>query len=187
VALGRPTEEQRDRFTRVLKGHIRLSMQAFPQGTDGVQLDTLARMYLWQAGLNFGHGIGHGVGSYLNVHESPPMISFARGRGSKPAPGMVCSNEPGYYKEGEYGFRQENMVVFLEDKNLSGGEVPFLRMDPLTLVPIDGKLVERSLLSPEDKEWLHDYHRKVREKVGPLLNEKERAWLEETTGAVSDP
>ncbi|MFH1998193.1 MAG: aminopeptidase P family protein [Planctomycetota bacterium] len=181
LALSTPTEEQRDRFTRVLKGHIRLTMQPFPQGTDGVQLDTLARMFLWETGCNFGHGIGHGVGSYLNVHESPPSISYIAGRGIKPEPGMICSNEPGYYKAGEYGLRQENLVEVCEVPGLGKDGVPFYKLEPLTLCPIDLKLVDRSLLTQEEIDWLNDYHARVRNSLLPLLPVKEAAWLEKAT------
>jgi Xaa-Pro aminopeptidase len=184
LALGKPTEEQKDRFTRVLKGHINLARQPFPQGTDGVQLDTLARSFLWEEGLNFGHGIGHGVGSYLNVHESPPSISFTRGRGSLPAPGMVCSNEPGYYKEGEYGLRHENLMVVREMPGFAEGKVPFLKLEPLTLCPVDLKLINKSLLSEEEIAWLNSYHDRVRERLSPHLEEEERTWLKAATRRI---
>jgi Xaa-Pro aminopeptidase len=184
LALGAPTEEQRDRFTRVLKGHIKLAMQPFPEGSDGVQLDTLARMFLWEVGLNFGHGIGHGVGSYLNVHERPPAISYLSGHGHKMQAGMVCSNEPGYYKEGEYGFRQENMVVTKEIPELSKDGAVFLTMEDLTMVPIDLELVEKSLMTAEEVNWLNEYHRTVREKVTPLLDLDEAQWLGEATRSI---
>lgn len=184
LALSEPTPEQRDRFTRVLKGHIKLSEQPFPQGTDGVQLDTLARMFLWEAGCNFGHGIGHGVGSYLNVHESPPAISFISGRGVKPAAGMICSNEPGFYKEGEYGMRQENMVVIREIPDLAEDGTPYFKMENITLCPIDAKLVDRNLLTDDEVKWLNDYHAQVRESLTPLLPEKEAAWLKTATEPI---
>jgi Xaa-Pro aminopeptidase len=184
LAMGEATAAQREEFTRVLKCHIALAKQPFPKGTDGVQLDTLARMFLWEKGLNFGHGIGHGVGAYLNVHEMPPAISFLRGRGIAPEPGMVVTNEPGYYKEGEYGFRQENVMVVEEAVGLSRRETPFYKLESITLCPIDLKLVETSLLSPDEIAWLNDYHGKVREALAPHLNDAENTWLEKATAKV---
>jgi len=181
IAIGEPTAEQRNLFTRVLKGHICLDSQPFPKGTDGVQLDTLARMFLWRVGLDFGHGIGHGVGAYLSVHEYPPAISYVRGRGVKPEAGMICSNEPGYYKEGEFGLRFENVVAFEEAKDLGTEAAPFLKMKALTMVPIDLKLLDMDLISPDEIRWINDYHEKVRVNVGPLLNDEEKSWLQKAT------
>lgn len=184
LALGEPTAEQRDRFTRVLKGHVCLTRQPYPKGTDGVQLDTLARMFLWEVGLNFGHGIGHGIGAFLNVHEMPPAISFLRGHGVKSEANMVVTNEPGYYKEGEYGFRQENVMVVEEVPELSQGDETYLRLAPLTLCPVDLSLVEKSMLSPAELEWLNSYHQEVYDTLKPLLEPDEVKWLEKACRAL---
>lgn len=184
VALGRPTAEQRDHFTRVLKGMIALSAISFPRGTSGPQLDVPARRALWEKGLNYGHGTGHGIGSYLNVHEGPQGISPARGFGVGLEPGMILSNEPAYYKEGEYGIRIENLVLVIKDTIRSTAESPFYSFETLTLCPIDLRLVKRELLTAEEIRWLNSYHRRVRKELTPRLDRAEAAWLKNVTRPI---
>jgi len=184
VALGRPTAEQRDRFTRVLKGMIALSAISFPRGTTGPQLDVLARRALWEKGLNYGHGTGHGIGSYLNVHEGPQGISPARGFGVGLEPGMILSNEPAYYKEEEYGIRIENLILVIKDTIRSTAESPFYSFETLTLCPIDLRLVKRELLTAEEIRWLNSYHRRVRKELTPRLDRAEAAWLKNVTRPI---
>lgn len=183
IAVGAPTAEMKDRFTRVLKGHIALATARFPEGTTGGQLDTLARAALWQEGLDFDHGTGHGVGSYLGVHEGPQRISKA-GSGVALKPGMIVSNEPGYYKAGEYGIRVENLVVVRPCAALAGAERTIFEFETLTLAPIDLALVEVSLMTPPEIAWLNDYHARVRETVQDLLDDTERVWLAKATRAI---
>jgi Xaa-Pro aminopeptidase len=179
VAIGTPTPEMRDRFTRVLKGHIALAMCRFPKGTTGSQLDALARHALWQVGLDFDHGTGHGVGSYLNVHEGPHRIS--KMPNTQPLlPGMIVSDEPGYYKTGAYGIRIENLVV-VTPAPLPDAERELLGFETLTLAPIDRTLVDRALLTRDEIAWLDGYHARVRREVGPLVDGETRAWLEGAT------
>jgi Xaa-Pro aminopeptidase len=180
VAIGAPSAEMRERFTRVLKGHIAIATARFPKGTTGSQLDTLARVALWQAGLDFDHGTGHGVGSYLGVHEGPQRISKVPNKVAL-EPGMIVSNEPGYYKEGAYGIRIENLVAVIEDEARPGDERPMLAFETLTLAPIDLALVEPALLASEEIAWLDAYHARVREALAPLVDEKTAKWLEEAT------
>jgi Xaa-Pro aminopeptidase len=181
VAIGTPTAEMRDRFTRVLKGHIAIAAAVFPQGTRGSQLDTLARQYLWAAGLDYAHGTGHGVGSYLAVHEGPQRISpvgSSQSGGDEPLQaGMFLSNEPGYYKTGEYGIRIENLVL-VTAVEIAGAEKPMLGFETLTWAPIDRSLIDLSLLSPSEREWVDAYHARVLEVVGPQLDGEVRAWTE---------
>ncbi len=180
VAIGEPDAEQRERFTLVLKGHIALARARFPKGTNGAQLDVLARHALWQAGLDFDHGTGHGVGSYLSVHEGPQRISkFSHDVALQP--GMIVSNEPGYYKTGGYGIRIENLVMVAGATDITGGERSMLGFETLTLAPIDLNLVEPALLSREELDWLNAYHARVREVIGPRLDQATRAWLERVT------
>lgn len=180
VPIGEPTPEMRDRFTRVLKGHIALATAVFPHGTTGAQLDALARLPLWQAGLDFAHGTGHGVGSYLSVHEGPARIakpSYPGGGPSEPLlPGMILSNEPGYYKAGEYGIRIENLLL-VGEREIPGGEAVMLGFETLTLVPIDRDLIEPALLTVEELSWLNRYHARVAATLGPVLPEADRDWL----------
>ncbi|MSO71821.1 MAG: aminopeptidase P family protein [Alphaproteobacteria bacterium] len=180
VAIGTPTAEMRDRFTRVLKGHIALALARFPVGTNGGQLDALARQFLWQVGLDYDHGTGHGVGSYLGVHEGPQRIAK---RGSTVAfkPGMIVSNEPGYYKTDAYGIRLENLVVVTEATAPAGAERPLLGFETLTLAPIDRALVEMSLMSTEEIAWLDAYHARVLAEIGPQLDGAPLAWLMDVT------
>jgi Xaa-Pro aminopeptidase len=177
IALGTPTAEQKDRFTRVLKGHINLAMAQFPVGTTGSQLDTIARYALWQEGLDYDHGTGHGVGSFLSVHEGPQRISKAPNTVAL-QPGMIISNEPGYYKEGEYGIRIENLVVVRESSHKG-----FLQCETLTCVPIDKKLIALQLLSEVEKNWLNQYHAWVYDTLAPLVDETVRVWLRSATEA----
>lgn len=181
ISIGSPSPEMKDRFTRVLRGHIALAMAVFPQGTSGSQLDALARTPLWEIGLDYDHGTGHGVGSYLSVHEGPQRISKWPGRIAL-EPGMVVSNEPGYYKTGAYGIRIENLVAVVKaPENLSGlnlSQPPFLCFETLTLAPIDLLLVEKDLLSQTEINWLNEYHRKVKTSLSPYLDKKTRDWLE---------
>jgi Xaa-Pro aminopeptidase len=179
VALGPSTIEQRRHFTLVLKGMIALSKARFPQGTGGAQLDTLARQYLWQDGLNYGHGTGHGVGFFLNVHEGPQgfATSAVTSRGSTAfRAGMLTSNEPGFYRVDHYGIRIENLILCVPDQSTDYGD--FLRFETLTLFPIDRQLIQLDLLSEEETGWLNTYHQQVLDGILPLLSdEQEREWL----------
>jgi Xaa-Pro aminopeptidase len=179
VAIGTPTPEQRDRFTRVLKGHIALGTARFPKGTSGSQLDALARASLWQAGLDYDHGTGHGVGSYLSVHEGPQRISKVPNTVAL-QPGMIVSNEPGYYKTGAYGIRIENLVAVCEI-DTPGAERPLLGFETLTLVPIDRAVIEPSLMTPAEIQWLDGYHARVRQTLMPLVDGAVALWLDSAT------
>jgi Xaa-Pro aminopeptidase len=181
VCLGDPTKEQRECFTRVLKGLIALTRVSFPQGTFGPQIDVLARLPLWEKGMNYGHGTGHGVGSYLNVHEGPQSIAPSRGFGVSLEPGMITSIEPGYYKENEYGLRLENMVLVVRDEARSSQASSFYTFETLTVCPIDLKLVTKDLLTREELRWLNAYHRRVRKALTPRLGNAEAAWLKKST------
>jgi len=182
VAIGTPSSEMRDRFTRVLKGHIALGSARFPRGTSGSQLDVLARTALWQAGLDYDHGTGHGVGSYLGVHEGPQRISKIPNRVALEV-GMVVSNEPGFYKTGGFGIRIENLVTVVAAP-VEGAERPMLGFENLTLAPIDRTLVEPSLLTPQELQWLDDYHARVRAVIGPLVEGDTAAWLADATRPI---
>jgi Xaa-Pro aminopeptidase len=175
IAVGEPTAEMRDRFTRVLKGHIAIARAIFPEGTTGAQLDSFARQFLWAQGLDFDHGTGHGVGSYLSVHEGPARISKLGTAALKP--GMILSNEPGYYKAGAYGIRIENLVLVVAAAPVAGGEKPLDAFETLTLAPIDRRLILPELLTPEETAWLDRYHARVVEALSPLLDADSRAWL----------
>jgi Xaa-Pro aminopeptidase len=183
VPIGRPTKEMRDRFTRVLKGHIALARVRFPKGTTGHQLDALARLSLWDAGLDYDHGTGHGVGSYLGVHEGPHRIAKAVNAVAL-EPGMIVSNEPGYYKTGAYGIRIENLQVVTEAADIPGGERPMLGFETLTLAPIARALIVKALLSKDERDWLNAYHARVLGVVGPQLNGDAKAWLEQETQPI---
>jgi len=182
LAIGAPTAETRDRFTRVLKGHIGVATARFPEGTRGSQLDSFARRPLWEAGLDYAHGTGHGVGSFLSVHEGPQRISFvgsSQPGGDEPLKaGMILSNEPGYYKAGEYGIRIENLVLVVPVE-IEGAEKEMLGFETLTFAPIDRALIVAELLSPEERAWLDAYHAQVLTVIGPQLDDADRAWLEE--------
>ena len=183
IAIGTPTAEHKDRFTRVLKGHIALAKARFPKGTSGSQLDILARQALWQVGLDYDHGTGHGVGSYLCVHEGPQRISKVANNVAL-QPGMIISNEPGYYKTDEYGIRIENLVAVTEPEEISGGERAMMGFETLTFAPIDLNLIESSLLTQEEIAWLNDYHAQVRQKISPQLDETTNTWLKQATRAI---
>lgn len=179
---GEPTPEHKDRFTRVLKGHIAIARAVFPQGTNGSQLDAFARQFLWQAGVDYAHGTGHGVGSYLSVHEGPQRIAKASGgqagTGQELLAGMILSNEPGYYKAGDFGIRIENLVL-VEPRAIDGAEGAYLGFENLTWAPIDATLVDRNLLTPEEIDWWNAYHARTREILAPQLDGEALAWLEE--------
>ncbi|MHC8508639.1 MAG: aminopeptidase P family protein [Rhodospirillales bacterium] len=177
VAIGRPDNVMRDRFTRVLKGHIAVATARFPEGADGAALDPLARRALWDAGLDYDHGTGHGVGHYLCVHEGPQRISRAGG-GAALEPGMVVSNEPGYYKAGAWGIRIENLVMVTPPGKPKGGERAMLGFETLTLAPIDRRLIAPSMLDAAETAWLDAYHARVMKKIGPRLDAGAREWLE---------
>jgi Xaa-Pro aminopeptidase len=179
VIVGEPSAEMRDRFTRVLKGHIAIARAVFPDGTTGAQLDSLARQYLWAAGLDFDHGTGHGVGSYLSVHEGPARISKLGTTALKR--GMILSNEPGYYKSGAFGIRIENLVLVVEAAPVAGAEKPLDAFETLTLAPIDRRLVAAELLTAEETAWLDRYHARVEATLSPLLDAETRAWLAAAT------
>jgi Xaa-Pro aminopeptidase len=176
---GKATAEQRDRFTRVLKGMMAISMARFPKGTSGAQIDVLARQFLWQEGLTYNHGTGHGVGHFLAVHEGPTGIAP---RYTTPLEaGMIISNEPGYYKEGGYGIRIENLVAIQESK-VGGGK--YLEFETLTLCPIDLRLVEPKLLTEAERDWLNAYHKRVWREIGPVVTGEIKAWLKEATRTI---
>ncbi|MEA3017792.1 MAG: Xaa-Pro aminopeptidase [Sphingomonadales bacterium] len=185
VAIGEPTQEMRDRFTRVLKGHIAVARAIFPDGTRGSQLDSFARQYLWSAGLDYAHGTGHGVGSFLAVHEGPQRISpvgSSQSGGDEPLKaGMILSNEPGFYKAGEYGIRIENLVLVVPvaADGPHQAEKETLGFETLTFAPIDRNLIDAEMLTGEERRWVDDYHARVVEIVGPQLGGEARAWLEE--------
>lgn len=181
LAVGKPDAEMRDRFTRVLKGHIAIARALFPKGTSGAQIDALARLPLWEAGLDFDHGVGHGVGSYLSVHEGPQRISKLGGVALEP--GMILSNEPGYYKAGAWGIRIENLVV-VRKAEVKGAERETYGFETLTLAPIDLALVEPKLLTGKEAAWLNAYHARVRKTLSPLLDAKTKSWLRDATRKV---
>jgi Xaa-Pro aminopeptidase len=182
IAIGEPSAEMRDRFTRVLRGHIAIARAVFPDGTTGAQLDTLARQFLWQAGLDFDHGTGHGVGSYLSVHEGPARISKL---GTSPLKrGMILSNEPGYYKTEAYGIRIENLELVV-GIDIAGAEKPMNAFETLTLAPIDRRLINLNMLSADELGWLNEYHARVRHEVRPHVDEATKVWLDRATAPLS--
>lgn len=183
VAIGAPTAEMRERFTLVLKGHIALGTARFPAGTTGTQLDVLARKALWDAGLDYDHGTGHGVGSFLGVHEGPQRIAKIPNTQAL-KPGMILSNEPGYYKTGGYGIRIENLIVVSEAEAIKGGERPMMAFETITLAPISLDLVAKELLTEGERRWLDAYHARVRETLTPLLPADVAAWLAKETRAL---
>jgi len=184
IAIGKPSAEMRDRFTRVLKGHIALAKAVFPEGTSGSQLDCLARKPLWEAGLDYDHGTGHGVGSYLGVHEGPQRISKMPGT-TPLQPGMVVSNEPGYYKAGAYGIRIENLVMVVTVKPPKAAERRLLGFETLTLAPIDHTLIDPKLLSPAEIAWIDGYHAEVRTALAKHVDRPTKAWLDKATKPLS--
>ncbi len=178
IAIGEPTAEMRDRFTRVLKGHIAIATAIFPDGATGAQIDSLARQYLWQIGLDFEHGTGHGVGSYLSVHEGPARISKL---GTIPLKrGMILSNEPGYYKTDAFGIRIENLELVTEAR-IKGAEKPMNGFETLTLAPIDCRLIDKALMTKQELDWLDAYHARVRKAIRPLVDEATKIWLDAAT------
>jgi Xaa-Pro aminopeptidase len=178
IAVGMPTPEMRERFTRVLKGHIAIARAVFPEGATGAQLDSFARQFLWAAGIDFDHGTGHGVGSYLSVHEGPARISKLGTAALKR--GMILSNEPGYYKAGAYGIRIENLVLVTETK-IAGAEKPMNAFETLTFAPIDQRLIEPALMTTDEIAWLDAYHASVAEMLTPLVGTDTRVWLADAT------
>ncbi len=179
VAIGTPTDDQRHMFTLVLRGHIALALARFPKGTRGVDLDVLARMPLWQHGADYAHGTGHGVGSYLSVHEGPQNIS-KRGM-QELLPGMIISNEPGYYKTGEFGIRIENLVLVRDSVDIPGGSTAMMGFETLTLAPIDQRLIDPTIMTDAELHWLNAYHGHVRNRLGEYLPEEIAVWLAKTT------
>jgi Xaa-Pro aminopeptidase len=183
IAVGEPTEEMRQRFTLVLKGHIAIAQCIFPDASTGAQLDPFARRALWASGLDFDHGTGHGVGSYLSVHEGPARLSKL---GTAPlAAGMILSNEPGYYKAGAYGIRTENLVLVVPASAPAGAEKKLLGFDTLTLAPIDRRLIEPALLTRDEHEWLAAYHANVRTRLTPELDTAAADWLRTATAPLT--
>ena len=189
VPIGEPTAEMRDRFTRVLKGHIAIATACFPKGTRGSQLDSFARRPLWEAGLDYAHGTGHGVGSFLAVHEGPQRISpvgSSQSGGDEPLQaGMIISNEPGYYKTGEYGIRIENLVLVVP-REIEGAEKEMLGFETLTFAPIARDLIDVEMLEPEELIWLNCYHAHVLARIGPLLSGADLAWLQAACAPIED-
>jgi Xaa-Pro aminopeptidase len=179
IAVGEPTPEMRERFTLVLKGHIAIARAVFPDGIAGSQLDPFARQALWAHGLDFDHGTGHGVGSYLSVHEGPARISKLGNTVLKR--GMILSNEPGYYKAGEYGIRIENLVLVVEGPKIEGAEKPLNAFETLTLAPIDRRLIETRLLDAAELSWLDTYHARVAATLSPQVDDQTRAWVHDAT------
>ena len=182
IAVGQPTDEMRQRFTLVLKGHIAIAQSVFPDASTGAQIDPFARRALWASGLDFDHGTGHGVGSYLSVHEGPARLSKL---GTAPlAAGMILSNEPGYYKTGAYGIRIENLVLIVPASAPPGAEKKLLAFESLTLAPIDRRLIEPALLSRDEREWVDAYHAHVRKRLQPELDAESVMWLDAATAPL---
>ena len=181
LAVGKPTALMRDRFTRVLKGHIAIARAVFPKGTTGAQIDAFARVPLWRAGLDFDHGTGHGVGSYLSVHEGPQRISKLGSTVLEP--GMILSNEPGFYHGGHWGIRTENLVV-IEQREIAGAEREMLGFETLTLAPLDLALIDPKLLDSEEIAWLNAYHARVWREISPLVEPGARRWLRGATRRI---
>ncbi|HHH53436.1 MAG TPA: aminopeptidase P family protein, partial [Bacteroidetes bacterium] len=182
--FGNPSKEEKTNFTLVLKGHIAVAMLKFPEGTNGYQIDTFARQYLWEYGLNFYHGTGHGVGFFLNVHEGPQGISSALAKRTKVLikPGMLTSNEPGYYKDGHYGIRIENLILAIDDQETEYGK--FFKHTTVTIFPLDTKLIDESILTKAEVQWINDYQNEVYEKLSPHLDNDEKKWLREKCGNI---
>ena len=178
VIVGAASKQFKDHYTRVLKGHIAIARAVFPKGVSGAQIDAFARQFLWQAGLDFDHGTGHGVGAYLSVHEGPQRISKVSATPLQP--GMILSNEPGYYRAGEYGIRLENLVI-VEKREIKGGERETYGFETITLAPFDHNCIARELLTPDELHWLNAYHARVYATLSPLADAKTRAWLKQAT------
>ncbi len=181
--IGQPTEEMRDRFTRVLKGHIAIATARFPRGVSGGQIDAFARRPLWEVGLDYDHGTGHGVGSFLGVHEGPQRIAKA-GSDQELLPGMILSNEPGFYKTGEYGIRIENLIIVTPPAPVEGGDREMMGFETITLAPIDRRLIDVALLTDKERAWLNAYHARVASEIGPRLGEETRKWLALATAPI---
>ena len=183
VPIGTPTAEMVDRFTKVLKGHIAIASVRFPANTTGATLDILARHALWQAGLDYDHGTGHGVGSFLSVHEGPQGI--AKGYSAQALkPGMIISNEPGYYKTGAFGIRIENLVLVSEMSEIDGGERPMHSLETLTLAPIHLSLIDKDQLSDSERKWLNAYHKRVFDQLAPRLPAGLQNWFKKATRPI---
>ncbi len=182
VPIGQPTQEMRTRYTLVLKGVIEISMLRFPAGTRGADIDAVARLALWKAGLDYAHGTGHGVGSYLSVHEGPQRI--AKTGAQKLLEGMILSNEPGYYKAGEYGIRLENLILVTPVEQLPDGDIAMHGFETLTLVPFDKRMLRTSLLTRDELHWLDEYHARVLAEIGPMVGGEVLAWLETATAPL---
>lgn len=185
IAIGKVTADQKKANTLVLRGHIAIASAVFPEGTRGADIDILARRPLMQHKMNYGHGTGHGVGIYLSVHEQGGGISKAAMRPYKP--GMLVSNEPGYYKEGEFGIRIENLIMVVDDGFMEDGKTPAMKFDTVTLVPIDKRLIDISLLNDDEIKWLNDYHKRVEREIGPHLDPAEKKWLKEACSPLKKP
>ncbi|WP_432287932.1 aminopeptidase P family protein [Aminobacter sp. BA135] len=183
MPVGKPSEEMRERFTLVLKGMIAISLARFPAGTRGADIDALARIALWKNGLDYAHGTGHGVGSYLAVHEGPQRI--AKTGMEKLLAGMILSNEPGYYKEGHYGIRLENLILVTPTAELPGGDIAMHGFETVTLAPFDQRLLRADLLTREELDWLNAYHARVLAEIGPMLDGETLAWLEKATAQIA--
>lgn len=182
IAIGAPTDEMRERYTIVLKGLIALSMLRFPPGTRGMDVDPIARQAHWNAGIDYAHGTGHGVGAFLSVHEGPQRI--AKTGTEKLQAGMILSNEPGYYKEGGYGIRLENLIVVTEPEPIPGGDIAMHGFETLTLAPFDRRLIATDMLSQGERAWLDAYHARVLKEIGPMVDGEVLAWLEGATAAL---
>jgi Xaa-Pro aminopeptidase len=179
VPIGQPSEEMRTRYTLVLKGMIQISMLRFPAGVRGAELDAVARLALWKAGVDYAHGTGHGVGSYLSVHEGSQRLS--KTGTEKLLEGMILSNEPGYYKPGSYGIRLENLIIVTPAVNLPDGDIAMHGFETLTLAPFDKRLLRTSLLTRDELHWLDEYHQRVLREIGPMVGGEVLAWLEKAT------
>jgi Xaa-Pro aminopeptidase len=184
VAIGDPTDEHRDRYTRVLQGHIALATAKFPEGTTGSQLDALARAPLWAIGLDYDHGTGHGVGSFLGVHEGPQRIAKSANDVAL-KPGMIVSNEPGYYKTGAFGIRLENLVVVKREEMSQDSGRSFLAFDTLTVVPFDRRLIVVDILSRQERDWINTYHARVWKCLEAKVDAETRVWLKQATQPIS--
>ncbi|MEW4468861.1 aminopeptidase P family protein [Parasphingorhabdus sp. JC815] len=178
MAVGEPTDEMIKRYTQVLQGHIALAQAVFPEGTTGGQLDILARQYLWADGVDYAHGTGHGVGAYLSVHEGPQRIAAFGGFNEPLVAGMICSNEPGYYKDHAFGIRIENLIL-VERREIAGAEKDMLGFETLTFAPLDRRLIDLAILSDSQRQWVDDYHAQVVDIVGPQLNGDALEWLKQ--------
>jgi Xaa-Pro aminopeptidase len=179
IAVGTPTEEMRERYTIVLRGMIAISLLRFPTGTRGSDIDAIARRGHWQAGIDYAHGTGHGIGSFLSVHEGPQRI--ARTGTEKLLPGMIISNEPGYYREGAYGIRIENLILVRPAEAIPGGDIAMHGFETLTLVPFDRRLIKTEMLTREELEWLDAYNARVLAEIGPMVDGETLEWLEAAT------